>query len=97
MKVRVGGVDFKVLVAPIDADLDSLGHTKIHEKTITIDASLVGQDKDRVLFHEMIHAALGVSGWDAYLKEDKDEGIVTALEMLLFPIFGRPFDEVVKK
>ncbi len=46
---------------------------------------------ESTLFHEIIHAALYLSGHSESLKAKKEEAIVLALENALAPLFKRNF------
>jgi len=56
-------------------------------KTIRIDSGLKGTAASEALFHEMIHAALCISGQSETLTSEQEEGIVVAIENALAEYF----------
>jgi hypothetical protein len=65
-----------------DSGQDLLGAYNPEKKTIYLTR---GVDKS-VLFHEVIHAAIYLSGNSEGLSSAREEGLVLALEHALFPL-----------
>lgn len=76
-KITVLGTTFTVERTKLEGD--DLGDMSINERKIRIDHSA---SYGRTLLHEVIHAAIGLTGWSEVLGR-KEEGIVLALESAL--------------
>ena len=57
-------------------------------KLITIDKTLKGKELLETIRHEMIHAALGISGL-AYCEAYEEEAIVRCMDEIFFPAWER--------
>jgi hypothetical protein len=83
--VDVLGCTFKVTCRPMKKGL--YGETDVLARTIDISTEYPLDVQWSAFLHEVIHAALGVSGQSEGLKDTKEEGIVLALENALAPLF----------
>jgi len=81
-EVTILGYPFKIDYTD-DLPNDTLGTTEGYKFLIKVHSSTKGEDRERVLLHEIIHAALHVTGWSSKLGEEDEEGIVVALEHAL--------------
>jgi hypothetical protein len=86
--VYVSGKKLRVRVVKyLEADgHDLLGAFNSESMTIFL---LSRSNWRSVLFHEMLHAALYISGASEGLTYNKEESIVLALEHAMFPFFER--------
>jgi len=57
-------------------------------KRITIDKSLKGKELIDTIRHEMLHAALGISGL-AFCESYEEEAIVRCMDEIFFPAWDR--------
>jgi hypothetical protein len=82
-KVKIGGITLKVLV---ESDLDSWGEYRSDDCVIALSVRACESEKTmrETLRHEMIHAALDISGL-TYSQSYCEEAIVRCLDRLLFP------------
>lgn len=84
----IGGIKFRIIVAPIDGGY--FGRMVFDEKKILIStlcltkASLIRE----TLRHEVLHAALHVSGV-SFLERYDEEAIVRAIEHIFFPAWSK--------
>lgn len=87
--VTVLGETFKIKYKPMISKSDTgegdYGQMVFDERVIYIDDQLKGRHLESTLFHEMIHAALAVSGHTFLLSEKEEESLVRALEHALMP------------
>ena len=83
--INVMGHKIKVRVVKylIDENHELLGAWNPETKTIFL---LKGCDWRSVLFHELIHCVISLSGVGEDLSMSKEESIVLALENNLFPV-----------
>lgn len=86
--IRVGGVDFELQYVPnLREDNQNLhGDTNISTRIIRINSSDSKQMQAQTLFHECMHAALYVTGQTERLEEEEEEGIILALDHMLWPL-----------
>lgn len=56
-------------------------------RLIKIDAAQKGEELLATVMHEIIHAALFLTGWSEKLGAEEEEGIVRALEHTLAPLY----------
>jgi Zn-dependent peptidase ImmA (M78 family) len=85
--VTIGGIKFKVVIAALD-DGD-FGRMCFDERKIVIsDECADFKTQLETLRHEMLHAALHVSGVSFSQRYD-EENIVRAIEHLFFPAFHK--------
>jgi len=84
--IRIAGVPIKIVRQ--DLDLDPYGYWSLDRRTIVLDRSLKGKQLRETLCHEMIHAALDLSGI-SFAKGFPDEPTVRAVETLFLPAWER--------
>jgi hypothetical protein len=87
--IKILGRDINVVAVP-DRDLQIMCESEaclglFKDDTIYLASSLQGAVKMRVLKHEMIHAALTISGLANLLEEKLEEAIADCLENLEVP------------
>lgn len=75
--VTIFGKDFKVSITALKG---LLGDCDTDSKVIRIHQNQTKNDALNTLFHEMLHAAFGISGIREILKEDQEEAIVRMIE-----------------
>jgi len=88
-KVDILGVQFSVIQSTKKMpDATDHGETVVVERRIYLNPTVnkTPDDMASTFLHEVIHAILGVSGQDSLIKEDHEEGLVTALEHGLYPL-----------
>ena len=88
-KVDILGVQFSVIKSTKKMpDATDHGETVVVERRIYLNPMVnkTPDDMASTFLHEVIHAILGVSGQDSLIKEDHEEGLVTALEHGLYPL-----------
>lgn len=85
-EVTVLGQTFQIRVVP---SVDDDGSCDGPHRMITISEGQTQEEADSTLFHELIHAALFVSGQGETLGVDREEGIVLALEHALHSLYVR--------
>jgi hypothetical protein len=75
------------------------GHCDTDLLEIAINRRLTGEDVDKTLFHEVLHAALHESGWAFAMDEAaiSEEGIVLALEHALWRLGVRLPDTITQQ
>tara|TARA_Y100000592_G_scaffold74958_1_gene116951 strand:- start:21 stop:344 length:324 start_codon:yes stop_codon:yes gene_type:complete len=92
--IKVGGVEFKVVLSKIK----DFGDMDIDTKTIRIRVDLKPEEAFDTLMHEIVHAALAVSGLTNILDDGNlEEAIVRMTDYLVFPVFKNQYDEFRKK
>ena len=69
-------------------DDDCYGIYSHRRKLIIIDKTLKGKELLETIRHEMIHAALGISGL-AYCEAYEEEAIVRCMDEIFFPAWER--------
>ena len=84
--VRVAGVPIKILLQELYGD--PYGYWSLDRRTIVLDLNLTGKQLRETLCHEMIHAALDLSGI-SFAKGFPDEPTVRAIETLFLPAWER--------
>lgn len=86
--IDVGGVPHKIEFKDVVSadDTDCYGVTDVRDWEITISAKLERHRQAYILFHEIIHAGLGVTGHSENMKEGEEEALVVALTNMLWPL-----------
>lgn len=87
--VMILGQRFKVKVEDLMTEHSLYGSTVAREQIIKVDKALSSEQQRQTLFHECVHAALGVSGVTEVLSSkdiDIEEAVVTAIENGLWPL-----------
>ena len=88
-KIQVAGVTFTVTYpTKIDSD-DSLGESNAVNRTLKIHTTQKGDEFERTLLHEIIHAALGIGGVAEILHSKAEEAVVVCLENALHSLYER--------
>ena len=83
--IKIGGIKFSV----IREHINEYGLMRFDEREIVISSAIADIEVYMTtLRHEMIHAALAISGI-SYLKKYEEEPIVRAIENLFFPAWDR--------
>ena len=91
--IDVGGIEFKVVLSKIK----DFGDMDIDTKTIRVRADLKPEEAFDTLMHEVVHAALAVSGLTNILDDDNlEEAIVRMTDYLIFPLYKKQYDEFRK-
>jgi Zn-dependent peptidase ImmA (M78 family) len=62
------------------------GDCDVQQRKIRINSSKSSEKQWETLFHEVIHAILGISGHSELLKEDGEEALTRLLEHQLWPL-----------
>jgi len=87
--VSIAGISIRIVRADLSED-EVFGYWSLDRKTITIHKPLSGKRLKETLRHEMLHAALDISGISFSSGPFPDETVVRALELLFFP----PWDKM---
>lgn len=86
-QVMIGNRKIRVIVKKLKqahAEYDS------DDYAVYIDpATLAREDCDSYIFHELVHAALHISGVDNVLDIKQEEAICWALQHLLYPVYRK--------
>ena len=85
--ITMGGVRVRIRFRDLGDD-DCYGVYSHRRKLIEIDKSLKGKDLIETIRHEMVHAALGISGL-AYCEAYEEEAIVRCMDEIFFPAWNR--------
>lgn len=85
--VRIAGVPIKVVERDLSDD-ECFGYYHHDKKTIFLGKGLSAKIAKETLCHEMIHAALDLSGI-SFAKGFPDEPVVRAVETLFLPAWKR--------
>jgi len=89
IKIPVLGVPFEIqYVNKINEEDDSYGECDGPAHKIKIKKSLTNEQKRLTVFHEILHAALYISGQSELLTEQQEEAIVVALENGLSQLYN---------
>ena len=91
MKVTVLGTEIEVRVEELQ---DLHGHFDADKLLIRMDTKRKQQSE--TFLHEVMHAALFVSGLTEIMGEEREEAVVRCLEHALFPLYGKPWKRVVE-
>jgi hypothetical protein len=86
--ITIGGVPFKVTY-PAKMEENQVGESDAMERTIKIKANQKGDEFERTLLHEVVHAAMGISGISELFDEKIEEAIVICLENSLHSLYVR--------
>jgi hypothetical protein len=82
-----------VTVEPVEqVDKDEFGQWFAKKKKIIYDSNLVGIEKGRTIFHELIHAHCFIMG---HTKIGNDENIINAMETLYLSLFDPRNNEIL--
>mgnify|MGYP003145543508 CR=1 FL=1 len=91
--ICVAGISIKILRQDLSDD-DCYGYWQNDKKAIILDTRLTGKRLLETLRHELLHAALDLSGVSFIeTKGYPEEATVRALENLFFP----PWERIVKR
>ena len=85
--ITMGGVRVRIRFRDLGDD-DCYGVYSHRRKLIEIDKTLKGKDHIETIRHEMVHAALGISGL-AYCETYEEEAIVRCMDEIFFPAWAR--------
>lgn len=85
-EITVLGQTFQIRLVP---SVDDDGTCDGPNRMITVSETQTQAEADSTLLHEIIHAALFVSGHAETLGDDREEGIVLALEHALNGLYTR--------
>ncbi len=86
--ITIAGRDIKIVWKDFEETYGQYVHDKreIHlARRIQDSEAMVWQ----TLYHELVHAALGMAGLDHVLGDDNEEAVVRCIEHLLFPVFDK--------
>jgi hypothetical protein len=86
--ITVGGVPFKITY-PAKMDEGQVGESNAMERTIQIKSNQKGDEFERTLLHEVVHAAMGISGVSELFDEKVEEAVVICLENSLHSLYKR--------
>lgn len=93
--IKIGGVTFKIVVTNQGLDSDDHGAMSWDDKKITLSPQIKTKSELKtVLYHEMAHAALAVSGMKWLWSDETEEAVVRMLETLLIPAILRTNDRL---
>lgn len=81
--ITMAGIRVRIKFRDLGDD-DCYGLYSHRRKLITIDKTLKGKELLETIRHEMIHAALGISGL-AYCEAYEEEAIVRCMDEIFFP------------
>lgn len=85
--INIGGREIKIVVKKLKKAHAEYG---ADEYTVYIDPETLERDDcEQYLFHELVHAALHVSGVDNILDIRTEEAICWSLQHMLFPVYKR--------
>tara|TARA_A100001388_G_C28768102_1_gene502030 strand:+ start:579 stop:908 length:330 start_codon:yes stop_codon:yes gene_type:complete len=85
--ITMAGVRVRIKFRDLGDD-DCYGAYSHRRKVIEIDKTLKGKDLHDTIRHEMLHAALGISGL-AYCESYEEEAIVRCMDEIFFPAWER--------
>ena len=85
--ITMAGIRVRIKFRDLGDD-DCYGIYSHRRKLITIDKTLKGKELIDTIRHEMIHAALGISGL-AFCEAYEEEAIVRCMDELFFPAWER--------
>ena len=85
--VRIAGVSIKIVEKDLSDD-ECFGYWQHDKRTIFLGKGLSAKIAEETLCHEMIHAALDLSGI-SFAKGFPDEPVVRAVETLFLPAWER--------
>lgn len=85
--ISIGGVRFRLVFRDMG---DNYGETHLDDKRIDIGLRCLKNHKELVetMRHEMLHAALGVSGV-SFSERFDEEAVVRAIDNIFFPAWER--------
>ena len=88
--ITIGGVRVRIRLSDL-ADDDCYGTYSHRRKLIEIDKTLTGNDLHDTIRHEMLHAALSISGLSFAQAsfEDMEEAIIRCMDEIYFPAWER--------
>ena len=85
--ITMAGVRVRIQFRDLGDD-DCYGSYSHRRKLITIDKALKGEDIHDTIRHEMLHAALGISGL-SFCETYEEEAIVRCMDEIFFPSWDR--------
>ena len=85
--ITMAGVRVRLTFRNLSDD-DCYGFYSHKRKLIVIDKALSAKDRHDTLRHEMIHAALGISGL-SFCESYEEEAIVRCMDEIFFPAWER--------
>ncbi len=85
--VTMAGVRVRINFRDLGDD-ECYGLYSHRRKLITIDKSLKDKELIDTILHDMLHAALGISGL-AFCESYEEEAIVRCMDEIFFPAWGR--------
>ena len=85
--ITIGGVRVRIRLGDLGDD-DCYGMYSHRRKIITIDKTLKGKELHDTIRHEMLHAALAISGL-SYSESYEEESIVICMDEIYFPSWER--------
>jgi|TARA_Y100000996_G_scaffold415319_1_gene409364 hypothetical protein len=85
--ITMAGIRVRIKFRDLGDD-DCYGIYSHRRKLITIDKTLKGKELLETIRHEMIHAALGISGL-AFCEAYEEEAIVRCMDEIFFPAWER--------
>jgi len=85
--ITMAGVRVRIQFRDLGDD-DCYGAYSHRRKLITIDKALKGKDLHDTIRHEMLHAALGISGL-SFCETYEEEAIVRCMDEIYFPAWER--------
>ena len=84
--IKLSGRSFTVKVGNLSDAEEEYGRSHAFHQEIILSSKLEGQQINQVLWHEVLHMALGIAGLDSALGEENEEAVVCALEYSLWPV-----------
>jgi Zn-dependent peptidase ImmA (M78 family) len=81
--IQISGHDFAIETSELE---EMYGDCDVQQRKIRINSAKSLEKQWETLFHEVIHAILGISGHSELLKEDGEEALTRLLEHQLWPL-----------
>lgn len=94
--ISIGGVEFTIeyVKGLKDHEEDLQGDTNVDLRRIRISTDYSPDRQAQTLLHECMHAALYISGQSENLSEAHEEGLVLALDHLIWPLLPKILGKV---
>ena len=79
MTIEILGNTFKVIYIDLSKE-DLCGDCDVNKRLIRISTAISAEEQVSTLFHECIHAALGLAGINNLFSEEIEEAVVCCIE-----------------
>jgi hypothetical protein len=86
--LKILGATFRVEVCDLEDPATEVlfGTCDVDKRVIRINKNVSAADARKTLFHESLHAALGIAGLDHSLPGPLEESVVVCLENAMWPL-----------